>query len=87
MQKQVTPYMGVCIETGLPSCCLPPCHVTPYMGVCIETHSEPRSGSIRRSHPIWVCVLKHIKHHLRQEVKLVTPYMGVCIETDNSPPD
>ncbi len=61
----VTPYMGVCIETLL--CLVHKClsSVTPYMGVCIETLVMVIQQKIVMSHPIWVCVLKHVHLHIR----------------------
>ena len=54
----VTPCMGVWIETDciFPSSC--PAPVTPCMGVWIETHSKRRYSHSCTSHPVWVCGLK-----------------------------
>ena len=38
------------------ACLLP---VTPFVGVWIETYVRRRSGGTGRSHPSWVCGLKH----------------------------
>ena len=52
------------------------------MGVWIETLWEPsRSDMGRKSHPSWVCGLKHLCLTLMIRCSLVTPFVGVWIET------
>ena len=52
--------MGVCIETQRTVTSYRNTLVTPYMGVCIETSMNAcRLSAGNKSHPIWVCVLKH----------------------------
>ena len=58
--RKVTPYMGVCIETGTIRRNANLHIVTPYMGVCIETLRKINVWEPIGSHPIWVCVLKHL---------------------------
>ena len=51
------------------------------MGVWIETVYPQKESIAARSHPVWVCGLKH---YYKQTVGLaskVTPCMGVWIET------
>ena len=55
--------------------------VTPFVGVWIET--TPPSSTISRrarSHPSWVCGLKHARPY-RPTLYAVTPFVGVWIET------
>ena len=55
----VTPYVGVWIETLELAQQADGLEVTPYVGVWIETSILAMKGSSRRSHPTWVCGLKH----------------------------
>ena len=55
----VTPCMGVWIETAISSLSTAKVTVTPCMGVWIETSFLERKEAILRSHPVWVCGLKH----------------------------
>ena len=55
----VTPYVGVWIETMLPVKQPPLSVVTPYVGVWIETRVGTCQSGYGRSHPTWVCGLKH----------------------------
>ena len=59
MRVDVTPYVGVWIET----CWISPARrkppVTPYVGVWIETRQSDNKHFIWQSHPTWVCGLKH----------------------------
>ena len=57
-QHQVTPCMGVWIETKVLSYRSTKVPVTPCMGVWIETAEARRQVRGRRSHPVWVCGLK-----------------------------
>ena len=59
---QVTPCVGVWIETDAPNrgCCAK-C-VTPCVGVWIETSIAFFAASIALSHPAWVCGLKPCQH-------------------------
>ena len=51
------------------------------MGVWIETTSWGKTLYKLKSHPSWVCGLKHaVPLHKREEHK-VTPFVGVWIET------
>ena len=56
--SQVTPYVGVWIETMsmevFPGCTI----VTPYVGVWIETWMCNIYKLYEKSHPTWVCGLK-----------------------------
>ena len=58
-KTRVTPYVGVWIETMsmevFPGCTI----VTPYVGVWIETYQYGFYKARPRSHPTWVCGLKH----------------------------
>ena len=56
---EVTPFVGVWIETVCLSVYLPLAIVTPFVGVWIETHRKPLVITIGLSHPSWVCGLKH----------------------------
>ena len=58
--SQVTPFVGVWIETVVNSCDF--CHnfVTPFVGVWIETLKRCNDCIRRPSHPSWVCGLKPI---------------------------
>ena len=52
------------------------------MGVWIETSTRRKSPiSFERSHPTWVCGLKHSQSDDPNRVVVVTPYVGVWIET------
>ena len=56
----VTPCMGVWIETKLFRTFADVEIVTPCMGVWIETRIKHRQIADRyKSHPVWVCGLKH----------------------------
>ena len=56
--SNVTPYVGVWIETSVIGICLPSVLVTPYVGVWIETDQMAAQFGIKASHPTWVCGLK-----------------------------
>ena len=55
---QVTPCMGVWIETLSGGDTGIGVDVTPCMGVWIETQIEAHFGVKPKSHPVWVCGLK-----------------------------
>ena len=59
MPLPVTPCMGVWIETAKLLSCRNQCEVTPCMGVWIETRNAFDVGYSNKSHPVWVCGLKH----------------------------
>ena len=56
----VTPFVGVWIETSRWSLRDNAWRVTPFVGVWIETSSESLLTCSAKSHPSWVCGLKHI---------------------------
>ena len=55
---QVTPFVGVWIETGSCACACKINEVTPFVGVWIETLIRSRYVGVLTSHPSWVCGLK-----------------------------
>ena len=55
----VTPYVGVWIETLKSMPQLKGFIVTPYVGVWIETLACIERLRAVKSHPTWVCGLKH----------------------------
>ena len=57
--SRVTPCMGVWIETKMLNTGEPSSFVTPCMGVWIETNSGETLAQGIKSHPVWVCGLKH----------------------------
>ena len=59
--KNVTPFVGVWIETPQPEPEPQPKPVTPFVGVWIETILSTRKQEIKKSHPSWVCGLKQVK--------------------------
>ena len=78
---QVTPFVGVWIETSpLLSLMRIGC-VTPFVGVWIETCVDMQYKDSRESHPSWVCGLKHFHIFAGRTLKQVTPFVGVWIET------
>ena len=60
--EQVTPFVGVWIETVCLRVYLPAAMVTPFVGVWIETRTSIFIGGDDKSHPSWVCGLKHDTH-------------------------
>ena len=58
-QMDVTPCMGVWIETFASARISKNYWVTPCMGVWIETSYALCAICRCRSHPVWVCGLKH----------------------------
>ena len=74
--------MGVCIETSIHghSCTNALSH-TLYGCVYWNIFYVHKTRATARSHPIWVCVLKHERFSTMADLNKVTPYMGVCIET------
>ena len=82
LHHDVTPFVGVWIETDLAGDVAEDSPVTPFVGVWIETklgNTLVTSDSV--SHPSWVCGLKLIWMRLRLKVCIVTPFVGVWIET------
>ena len=77
----VTPFVGVWIETISRTNKLTPTSVTPFVGVWIETSVPGGRRHPSRSHPSWVCGLKHHREGEWFEEKSVTPFVGVWIET------
>ena len=57
--SNVTPCMGVWIETRKFCKVSTITDVTPCMGVWIETLCRDKHQCLSRSHPVWVCGLKH----------------------------
>ena len=55
---QVTPFVGVWIETRQRRMRRMPLTVTPFVGVWIETIPCVVATSTVPSHPLWVCGLK-----------------------------
>ena len=60
----VTPYVGVWIETIIMLTVAFIVYVTPYVGVWIETNKKRLPRPRKRSHPTWVCGLKLIVAHV-----------------------
>ena len=58
-KNQVAPYVGVWIETIYFTGEIKQVKVAPYVGVWIETYIAFFSTGISKSHPMWVCGLKH----------------------------
>ena len=80
----VTPCVGVWIETREMVIFIRVCIVTPCVGVWIETAlSSPKAIRIL-SHPAWVCGLKHCSKEKTFHELGVTPCVGVWIETQVS---
>ena len=76
--------MGVWIETIEMLIPLKITIVTPCVGVWIETTASCRACITPKSHPAWVCGLKHIKLALYFRTLQVTPCVGVWIETPST---
>ena len=77
----VTPCMGVWIETAEARRQVRSRRVTPCMGVWIETLSLTPLLVKAASHPVWVCGLKPLSEIASRKLCTVTPCMGVWIET------
>ena len=77
----VTPCVGVWIETISFSAFSINKEVTPCVGVWIETIKEENNFVELKSHPAWVCGLKHKLGRSRRGFTIVTPCVGVWIET------
>ena len=56
--QDVTPCVGVWIETRIPAIPFRFTSVTPCVGVWIETGGLPQLLEAAESHPAWVCELK-----------------------------
>ena len=73
--------MGVWIETKVSDLATKNIEVTPFVGVWIETEKVKFLVEPVRSHPSWVCGLKHLLDDNLVYPLLVTPFVGVWIET------
>ena len=73
--------MGVWIETAIVQRDEEFAEVTPFVGVWIETQFIDEIKQIAKSHPSWVCGLKHVPSCSSYHVGIVTPFVGVWIET------
>ena len=81
MNLEVTPCVGVWIETiFVPQVDATKC-VTPCVGVWIETGIRKQAVYLLPSHPAWVCGLKLSMDAIRSFISKVTPCVGVWIET------
>ena len=58
-KNRVTPFVGVWIETLTGRLTMRLDLVTPFVGVWIETWWRNNKSCIYKSHPSWVCGLKH----------------------------
>ena len=78
----VTPYMGVCIETRLPSPYFYGVQTSHPIWVCVlkQTLFETLKTLIVTPY-MGVCIETYENGVSKKEMA-VTPYMGVCIETD-----
>ena len=81
IENNVTPFVGVWIETIFRLLAYQKICVTPFVGVWIETQSSYYNQMSGLSHPSWVCGLKHLCLTLMIRCSLVTPFVGVWIET------
>ena len=66
--RKVTPFVGVWIETGVQKEGHTLQIVTPFVGVWIETLYLAISCLLSKSHPSWVCGLKHTWEVLAQDL-------------------
>ena len=83
VETEVTPFVGVWIETP-PYCARGSTDVvTPFVGVWIETEYQPATYEEDTSHPSWVCGLKLVFNSFFLTALRVTPFVGVWIETRN----
>ena len=73
--------MGVWIETWWNPYGFRKSLVTPFVGVWIETQLLKRPRHCKKSHPSWVCGLKHTFIAFDFNTSAVTPFVGVWIET------
>ena len=69
--------MGVWIETLQIFSYLLHFNVTPCMGVWIETFGIAQKYQKARSHPVWVCGLKHLVNNINVTIKRSHP-VWVC---------
>ena len=59
LSSNVTPFVGVWIETSVVRLCFIQSLVTPFVGVWIETSAKANDmRAAGLSHPSWVCGLK-----------------------------
>ena len=82
-ESQVTPLVGVWIETNSARLVYQPILVTPLVGVWIETLVGGLFGKSNTSHPSWVCGLKLFENKESRIREKVTPLVGVWIETSH----
>ena len=78
---EVTPFVGVWIETAALRLSNSDLAVTPFVGVWIETLLPSVLQKIAPSHPSWVCGLKRGEGSMYRKEESVTPFVGVWIET------
>ena len=64
--RDVTPCVGVWIETYYPLIVAYYTGVTPCVGVWIETYDYYFAYEFQQSHPAWVCGLKHVQRDSRK---------------------
>ena len=81
---EVTPCVGVWIETSMHRFLQLHLLVTPCVGVWIETYNARIVKILHESHPAWVCGLKQPVPQTSHSNLLVTPCVGVWIETSIS---
>ena len=74
----VTPCMGVWIETAQVRKAEEEADVTPCMGVWIETNVMGLHGLKNKSHPVWVCGLKH--HSCNRCRKVFSHTLYGCVD-------
>ena len=79
--KEVTPFVGVWIETYRSEQRRQQHRVTPFVGVWIETFWCNNTFQWLQSHPSWVCGLKQKDAFCLSLHQNVTPFVGVWIET------
>ena len=77
----VTPYMGVWIETTLKAILIRMERVTPYMGVWIETQLVENYERVGRVTPYMGVWIETNQLYIDGAPDYVIPYMGVWIET------
>ena len=78
---EVTPFVGVWIETLIESIVFLSYLVTPFVGVWIETYHDRRVEAIWKVTPfvgVWIETDQNRKHRYNGQV---TPFVGVWIET------
>ena len=78
IENNVTPFVGVWIETIFRLLAYQKICVTPFVGVWIETQSSYYNQMSGLSHPSWVCGLKHYQA-LQEEVIICHTLRG-CVD-------